>query len=237
MIRGRRIVVTSVAAGVALACSALLAPVALAVPRTESMSDGLALLKARDHLAIQRRLDVLAALTRRVDAAIHLAASDRSTLLSQYSAADGGLRALDEKIQSDSTVAAVRADQTRIVTDYHVYVLVVPKTHIVIAADRISYIASEFASLVSKLQAAIDEAKADEKNTTAAQNAFDDMQAKVQDAMNVTAGIPGRVLPLEASGYPDNRSTLLGARSDLVTARTDLRAARADVVKVIQALS
>ena len=233
MMRAPKVVLTAVV--VALASAS--APFAVAAGRTVAMSDGLAALKARDHLAIQRRLDVLAGLTRRVNAATHLTSSDRDTLIGQFSAADGGLRALDSKIQSDTTLADVRADQRKIVDDYHIYVLVVPKTHIVIAADRISYIAGEFSPLVTRLQAAIDKAKADGKKTAAAQEALDDLKTKVQAATDAVSGVPGRVLPLTAAGYPGNRSTLLGARADLVTARTDLRAARADALRVITDLS
>jgi len=210
-------------------------PVASAGPRLDGMRDTITALKARDHLAIERRLTVLNGLTSRVNAATHLTSSHRSVLLGQYSSAESGLRALDAKIQSDQTVAAVRADQATIVTGYRVYVLMVPKTHIVIAADRITSIAGQLTKLQAKLEAVANKATPG-SGTDAAKAALADMTKQIEKATDAVSGIASSVLPLTAGGYPGNRSVLLSARSDLVRARTALRAARGDAGRAIAGL-
>lgn len=212
------------------------APAASAGSRVDAMRDTITAVKARDHLAIERRLAVLDALTRRIDTSAHLTASHRSTLAAQYATARSGLRALDAAIQADTALAEVRADQVKIVSRYRVYVLVVPKTHIVIAADRIAFIASALTSLESKLEAAANKAPAG-SDTDAAMAALADMAKQIKAATGAVSGVADSVLALEASGYPANRSILLSARADLVTARTALRAARAEAATAIAKLA
>jgi hypothetical protein len=216
--------------------AAVIAAAIAFTPGASAMNDGLAALKARDHLAIEGRLTVLNGLTHRVDSATHLTSSHRSTLLAQYSSAESGLKALDQKIQSDTTLSSVRADQATIVTGYRVYVLIVPKTHIVIASDRTTFIASELSKLEAKLAKAVDKAPAGQNKTDAAA-ALADMQKQIAAATDAVSGVASSVLPLTASGYPGNRSILLSARAGLVEARTALRAARADAATVIAKLS
>jgi len=197
---------------------------------------GMAALKERAATAIGHRVDWLGVLASRVSNAEYLISSDRSTLQGQISSASDGLKSLGTKIQGDSDYATLRADVNTIVTGYRVYVLVTPKVHIVIAADRISAIAKKLADVEAKIQKAIDKAKAHGKDTASAQAALDDMKTKVDAAASAVSGVPASVLPLTPAGYPGNRSTLEAARTSLQTARADLVAARTDARNAIEAL-
>jgi hypothetical protein len=227
-----RRLISIVIAGSAVAGSIALAPAATALQRGQTLSA----LKAAGHAAIARRLTLLSALTTRVTNAEHVSSSNRSTLLGQLSAAKSGLQALDSAISADATLAELRPDLHAIVDDYRVYVLVAPKVHLVLAAGRISDLTGLFDAVATKIQKAIDDAKAAGKDTAAAEAALADLKAKVAAARGAATGVAASVLPLTAGGYPGNRATLLSARDALRTARTDLRAARSDARNAIAAL-
>src|SRR5439155_8747525 len=59
-----------------------------------------------------------------------------------------GLQQLDQTIQADTTLQAVRSDARKIFTDYRVYALVLPVVHMVRGADAITNV------IVPKLDAA-----------------------------------------------------------------------------------
>src|SRR5438874_1065316 len=101
------------------------------------------------------------ALTRRVHDATHLTAADRDALTTQLAAETSGLTALKAKIDADTDLATLRADLRDIVTQYRVYLLMDPKVHLVIGADRVLAAADAFDKVFAKLDGkpGIDQAK------------------------------------------------------------------------------
>src|SRR5205823_6265817 len=112
------------------------APRAAAGRRAELRADAMGALKARGDFEIDRRLRTLAYLSRRVHDATHLTADDSDALTTQLAAETSGLTALKAKIDADTDLATLRADLRDIVTQYRVYLLMDPKVHLVIGADR-----------------------------------------------------------------------------------------------------
>lgn len=211
---------------------------AVARPTTNTMTPArMTYLKARGHLAIERRLNEIDRLTALVNGASHLTSSNRSTLLSKLSSDTSGLQSLDTKIQGDSDATTLRRDLASIVTAYRIYVLVAPQVHIVVASDRIAAFVALGDSIVSKIQSKIDTAKAGGKDVKAAQAALDDMKKELADAAAATEGVASNVIALTPSGYPGNRATLLSARSSILTARAHLVTARADAHAAVSALA
>ena len=88
--------------------------------------------KARAHEAIARRLDTLARLASRVRDNQYVSDAHRAALGDLIAAQTRGLTALDAKIQADTDLETLKADVKSIVTDYRVYLLTVPKVHLVI---------------------------------------------------------------------------------------------------------
>ena len=219
--------------GAAVATFALLITAApsLAAPPTR-----LDQLKQRADAEIQRRLTTLQADSVLVSKATHLTDANRNSLSSLIATDQNGLTALKSTIDGDTDLASALKDARRIVTDFRIYVLVEPQVHLTVAADRVAAIADRFADLDTKLQAKIDTAKQDGKDTATEQQALDDAKSKVADASRSASGVPSSVLALTPAGYPGNRDTLVQARGELETAHTDLKAARADVATVIQGL-
>lgn len=209
-----------------------------AYTRTNGMTSArMALLKARGHLAIQRRLNELDRLSSLVHSATHLKGPDRTSLLSKLSSDRSGLQSLDTKIQSDTDATKLHNDLQSIVNAYRIYVLVAPQVHLTVAADRVEAFIEYGNSVVGRLLSAIDKAKAKGKDVKAAQAAVIDMKTQLADAASEVAGIPSKVIALTPSGYPGNRTTLLNARSSILTARAHLLKARDDAQSAVSALA
>ena len=219
--------------GVAVSTVALLATAAPSLAAPPARLDQL---KQRADTEIQRRLTTLQADSVLVSKATHLTDANRNSLSSIITTDQNGLTALRSTIDGDTDLATALKDAHRILTDFRIYALVEPQVHLTVAADRVAAIADRFADLDTKLQAKIDAATQNGKDTATEQRALDDAKSKVADASSAASGVPSSVLPLTPAGYPGNRDTLVQARSELETARTDLQTARADIATVIQGL-
>lgn len=233
-VRGAALALT-IAATAALAVAP--GPASAQTARQQQRQDAqLTFVKTRAHAEVERREAELTRLQTQVNASTRVTASHRSTLLGQISSAADGLRGVDAKVQADTDVNTARADAQVIVTGYRVFVLVAPRTHIVIAADIDSAGAARLSAVADKLDAAIAQAQAKGKDVSGAKASLADMRAKVADAKAKAGAVPDSVLPLTPAGYPGNKPTLVAARDSVQTARGDLRTAIADARAVVAAL-
>jgi hypothetical protein len=213
---------------------ALAAPSAPAAERAATR-DG-SIVKRRAHEAIERRLNTLRRLADRVRDNRRLTHDHRATLTDLINDQIEGLTALDGKIQADTDRETLLADVKSIVTDYRVYLLTVPKVHLVVGADTEVAVADRLDQVAARLQTKIDEAEAAGKDVTVAQGHLDDMKAKAGDARSAASGVPESVLPLLPQDYPDNKPTLDRARDRLREGRTALREAAKLARQVVQDL-
>jgi hypothetical protein len=183
-------------------------------------------IKARAHEAIERRLETLARLAQRVQENRHLTDAHRTALADLIESQTRGLTALDATIQADADPETLKADVKSIVTDYRVYLLTVPKVHLVIGADTELAAAGKLDEAASRLQGKIDEAAAAGKDVAAAQRHLDEMKAKTGEARDAAGGVPDSVLPLVPQDYPGNKPVLEAAQASLKTGRAALHEAR-----------
>jgi len=182
--------------------------------------------KARAHAAIARRLETLARLAARVRDNEYVSAAHRRALGDLLAAQTRGLTALDAKIQADTDVDTLKADVKSIVTDYRVYLLTVPKVHLVIGADTELAAAEKLDQVAVRLQAKIDAARAAGKDVSAAQGHLDAMKAKVAEVRSAASGVADAVLPLVPQEYPANKPTLEAGQASLKTGRAAVQSAR-----------
>jgi hypothetical protein len=199
-------------------------------------------LRAVGDCEINRRFVTLDALTVLVNHSDVLTAAHKIDLRdlnsvnpASYTAERAGLTMLKDTIDSDMTVAALRVDVGKIAPHFRVYLLVVPKTHLVAAADGIAKVSSRFGPLGTELQNLINEVKAGGKDVTAAQAALDDMNAKVAQVNGLIAPVAGSLLPLSPADWNNGTAgpVLRSARQTIHQARTFLRNARQDAHQVI----
>jgi hypothetical protein len=221
-----------VAIGVAVLSLAVAAPAGAQTSTTaanrRSQAQGAALdaVKGRAKQAIDARLTTLSRLSSLVSGAQHLSASNRSTLGQQLATATSGLTALETKIEGDGDMQTLLTDARSIVTSYRVYLLVEPKVHEVVAADRMLAVVDAFTAVLTKLEGI--------KTSAADKALLADAKAKVADAASKARAVPGAVVDLPPSGYPGNRPALQTARDGLRTGRQDLVTARQDVAQLVR---
>jgi hypothetical protein len=170
---------------------------------------------------IDRRLATITELQGRVTAAGGLTSADRTTLQAQLATSASGLTILRAQVDGETDRTTLRADLKKIVTDFRIYALMVPRTAEVIAADAELAAVARFGTLNTKLKARIDAAKAAGKDVTQAQSDLDAMQAKLAQVSPLVQGIPAAVLSLTPAQY--NAGT---ARPVLVSSRTSLQGGR-----------
>ena len=203
-----------------------LAAAVLATPGPAGAQGGnLAAARSACDAAVARRLASLGEVKAKVDAAAHLTASDRSALDSQIDAATTGLTQLRATIDAETILAKLRTDCRMVVTSFRVYLVLIPKSYLVAGADRARAAGEALTRLAGLLQARITAAHARGRDITSAGGYVSDIGIKVQAAQAAAAAVPPSVLPLEASGYPANKQTLVTARASLATARGALQGA------------
>jgi hypothetical protein len=184
-------------------------------------------LRALGDCEINRRFATLNQLAAKITGSKVLTSSDAAALATIVNTTRSGLTALKSTIDSETDLTQLKADVSKIATDYRVYLLVVPQVHLVIGADGVVAAQARFAKVNTNLAARIATAKAAGKDTTAAQAALDAMNSKVAAAVALATPIPGKILPLTPAGYNAGTAgpVITAARADLVTARNDIKAA------------
>jgi len=169
--------------------------------------------------AITRRVLALRQLQTAAKAIARLSDSDRSALSTQLQGQIDGLTSLNAKIQGDGDEATVRADAGKIISDYRVYVLTIPKARSVVVSDIELTAGDRLSKLADRLQTTID---ASSKETTKAKADLASMRAKLVAATGSVSPLPAGLLAVQPAGYPGNRTTLEQARTALRTGRAGL---------------
>lgn len=195
-------------------------------------------IRAFANCEINRRLATLADLSAKVAASKAMAGSDASALATEIAAEKSGLTALRTRMDSETALLALRADLVRIVTDYRVYVLVVPQVNLTIGSDVVLAAQSRFGQIGTALAARIASAQAAGKDTTAAQSALDAMNASVAAARALVTSLPAKLLALTPAQFNAGTAgpVLNAARTALAHARDDLKAATTDARACLAAL-
>ena len=222
---------TKAVAGAATVALALSLGAAVAAP-AGATETGIAAIKTAAHDAIHERVVALDAASAVVDHSAFMG-SDQAQRIGVMKGDVTALQQLDDRIQADTTVAQAKADAAKIFTDYRVFALVLPVTHLTRAADAVTKVAGpELGDKVApKLQAAITK-----RGATDLQPLLDDLEAKVKAAEDAAQPVPAQTEALSPADWNANHDVLSGPRASIETARTDLRQARDDARKIVAAL-
>jgi hypothetical protein len=196
--------------------------------------------KTRADQEIDRRIASLTKLSTRVGEMTKLSPSQISGLQSDLAAQIKTLTDLKAKIDADTDLATLRADIHSITESYRIYALVLPRTHIVSAADRILTVVADITALEPKLEARIAAATTSDKSALDA--AYADMKAKIADAQTQATAAVSLVIGLapdngDKSVGAGNAAALKEARTKIEAATKDLKAARADIKTILGKLA
>jgi hypothetical protein len=158
--------------------------------------------------------------TRSLDAAMAAVQSysflgaDGTTLTSDMQADVTGLEALNQKIQSDTTVAEARADTLDIFSQFRVYSLVLPVVSYVVATDRVDNVyIPDLNADISYLQG-----QENSSNQGVIGPLVAGMQSEVQAATSATSGLASRLLSYTPADWDANHGLLGPARASVLTA-------------------
>lgn len=187
---------------------------------------------------VDRRLDTLDRLGSLVDQAGALTEAHKTALTGILDASTGGLTTLRTRIAADATVAALRTDIRKVITDYRVYVLVARQVNLVRGNDRVGAAADRLTDATGNLADAIAQAAANGKDVTAAQGHLDAMKADITKARDEVAGDADSVLAQTPAAWNAGTSKpiLDAARGSIVAARGDLKAALTEARATLAAL-
>lgn len=172
--------------------------------------------------AITRRLLALRDLVTAAKSLSRVSEAERAALTDQLQEQIDGLTTLNAKIQGAGDPATVRADASRIVTDFRVYVLTVPKSRGVLATDIELIAAERLSRLAGRLSTTIDQMNAKGKDTAKAQEDLTALRARLAAVTGSVTAVPGGLLALQPSGYPGNHGALEQGRATLRTGRAGL---------------
>ena len=201
--------------------------------RTSSCRD-LTAPKARVHLAATGREATLAALVAKLQAR-----QDPWSLngpqISALQAASSAISALDAHVQSTcyATRDAFRTDATPLWTNYRVYWLRVPQTHVIEAADRLSDASSHLSTVATKLATHVAGNTKAQTDLAAMNAAIAAAVAKIGTPPTPTPNIAAVPSLAPAVDMTADVAALEAARGDLMSARSSLEQAHADGLAVI----
>lgn len=190
--------------------------------------------------AVDVRTNMLQKLEDRINGSMHLTSDEKSSLIAQLTLEINALNELKTKIASTTGTSTLLADLKGLRPEFRGALLVMPRTAIIAAADRISNVADLMAQVGVKLDARINAAKDGGADVSAAQSAYTDFQAKLADAKVQAKAANDLVINLNVGSSTStttnqaNIAVLKSARAKLEAARTDLKNARQDIAVILK---
>jgi hypothetical protein len=188
----------------------------------ETLSDS----QARVDHRITIRLNILNKEVQRLNSDSRLNANDKSLLLTEDQNAINGLTALESKVNAETTVEAVKADETQIVT-YHVYDVVVPQNRLLIAVDNMQSTAAKLGTTIADLQNKVNTLSSQGANVSAIQALLTDASSKLQTINGELANDQSALEAITPTSTGTD-ATYQSVRKDVNTVRTEFSDIRSD---------
>lgn len=226
----------AIAAGiVALALSSACLPAGArdVTARRTPTAQGMPTSPAALQVALNARIQRLNQLALRVSAARALTPSDRSVLTSLISNDLAGLASLQASSATDSTNAAVHADATSMVLDFHVFSLVTPVVLGVIRGDAAHCAAVQIAGLLPSIQASILASNAPSGRIAQAKSLLSGLPSMLAAINSAVLGISGHLLGITPASVPSILPSLNDLMAQITGADQQVKLAYAAVNRII----
>jgi hypothetical protein len=211
-------------------------PTVTSVAVTTGAPDLLTRIKTKSARAVSERLETVKMLRDRADTAANISSAHRAALDTELDALATSLKATDAKVQAASDVATASRDAAAIVTDHRIYVLEVPKVHLLIALDDVTTAADRLQQLVANTQQGLDALQAAGVDTASGRQKLAAAQSKIDALRSSAQAQSSAVIALDPKGYPGNKPTVQAARTSLNSARDVVKSIRSDL-KLVDNLS
>jgi hypothetical protein len=236
-----RIVITSVIGAVAAAAVVVGAgaPAFAGTPSptpSPKTTHSLASVQAASKIAADKRETALSAAITKLDAAKGVSSSDKATLLGRLNTDLAGMKSVEAKVATDTTLSAAVTDSKTLFTTYRVLGLAIPQAHVVAAVDRATTLGiPKLTAAETKLTAAL-AGKDASKSTAALQADLADMKTQTAAAASALSGVSAMVLALTPSEFNSNKTVVKSIRTSVKSAIADLKKVRTDRKAIVSAL-
>lgn len=207
-------------------------------PETDGAEHSIPAIKTFCLGAIDQRLDDLAKVQARVDAITFLRDGHEATIDDIIDDSQSSLTRLSSQIEdSDDRVEIVRMCAT-VAPDYRVYLVVLPQTHLTVAADRSQAAVVGGEAVIEKLNEAIAIAAAAGADVADAEMYRDEAVAHLASADAANDGVAATVLSVTPDSYNNGAgaAVLENGRSHMRTTHQELKSATEDGVAAAKAL-
>jgi hypothetical protein len=175
---------------------------------------------ARGDSEIARRLTTLNGLSSDISSSTKLSAADKASLTTELNNEISGLTSLKTTLDASTTVATARTSAQSIFSDYRVYALVVPKIHLIKAADNQQLVEAKLATLETTLGT-----KVNSTTNSSLQGDLASMISDTQSAQALSQSVESSVIGLVPSDYNSDHTLLQQYFTKLKTALADNQAA------------
>ena len=174
---------------------------------------------------IERRQIGLQALIKQINAMINVVATQKTSLTSQVESELGILQAVQRKLPTNFSVEEQEKDKKTIKDSYPVYFVFNVKISEISYADNLVDAANSVKILSDQIQVVTNQAKQKGKEVTKLQNAVNDRNTKISQAITLVQNAVNILNQIAPQGYPDNISSLKQVRDMLTTARENVQSA------------
>ncbi len=195
-------------------------------------------LRSRCQQAIERRLGDLGRTQTRIDGVEALTEGHESTLDGIIDSTESGLAQLSIDIADEDSRLELVQLCSEIATDYRVYLVVLPQTHLTVGADRVDAAAARGDELISTFDSAVEAAIAAGADVEAAVALRDQAVAHLNIAESSNSGVAAGALSVTPASYNDGPGEVIldTVRGALRTAHTELKAGLYDGKAAVKAL-
>ena len=219
-IRGSVLTAAALTAALVLTPTVALAQARDRTPQRDARIDRV---KQRCLAAIDRRQRAIVELNNRIDQRPNLNDAHRAALKQIDDSTSSGLASLANTIQGEDNGDELRAECRQIVDDYRVFALVRPRARLVMVSDRELAAVDKLHTAADRIQAAIDKAKSDGKDTSSAEADLAVMRSSTDTAAQHAGAVYEEVIHITPQNF--SQGALDAGRNDVRAARDAIRSA------------
>ncbi len=192
----------------------------------------LAQVQTRASSEIDRRIGSLNALPPLIAKLTHPTAAQQKSYTDAVAAETKTLQKYATAINGDATLASATADAQKLTPEYDAFMVLVPKSWLIITADWQQTQETKLTTYANKIQDRLNIANNAGKDISEAQITLNDLQSQVSTAQGLSDAV-AKAVPLTQLGqYNANHSVLVSHYNNLATARDKLATALADAQKL-----
>ncbi len=190
-----------------------------------------ALKKKADSMIDKRVMDLNKAIAR-IQEDNRLTTGQKTSFVSSLQTNITGLTNLKAKIDADIDLTIARSDAKQIVDSYRIYLVVEPKTRLLVTINNLQTTNTNMQNLSPKLQDLINALKSQGKDSTDLQISLDDINAKVSVNNTLLASDQTKVEATTITDVTGAHNTFVAVRKDLATIRSNFAAIRHDIAQM-----